>query len=120
MFVHCISINTLQRPKSIFSIIQNFFMKSPKIELPETLYKEIGNHIPRCFQEEGGMGLSFVFCVDTRIDIKEICNKYNYDIGDNLYKMEIDNGTYNNNYKIYPTYTNKIYEPKYILKSVVG
>jgi len=88
-------------------------MRKQHIELPDILYKELGQDIPKCFQYEGGMGLSFIFCVDAKVDIKEICKKYNYDIGDNLYKMEINKNTYNNNYKIVPSYTN---EPKYILQ----
>ena len=116
MFVHLISINTLQRPKSIFSLIQNFFIQKQTIELPDILYKELGQDIPKCFQYEDGMGLSFIFCVDTKVDIKEICKKYNYDIGDKLYKMEINDNTYNNNYKIVPSYTNEQTEPKYILQ----
>jgi len=116
MFVHCISINTLQRPQSLFSLIKNIFIKKQNIELPEIIYKEIGKDIPKYYQYEGGMGLSFVFCVDAKVNIKELCKKYNYDIGENLYKMEIDDKTYNNNFKIYPIYTNMINEPKYILK----
>jgi hypothetical protein len=113
MFVNCFTINTLQRPKTIFSILQNVLIKTQKNELPEIMYKELGNNIPKCHQCEGGMGLSFTFCVDDKVDIKEICKKYNYDIGDILYKMEINENTYNNNYQLYPTYISK---PMYILK----
>ena len=113
MFVNCITINTLQRPKTIFSLIKNVLFKSQPKELPEIMYKELGNNIPKCLEYEGSMGLSFTFCVDAKVDIKEICKKNNYDIGDTLYKMEIDVNTYNNNYQIYPTY---ICKPMYILK----
>ena len=113
MFVNCFTINTLQRSKTILSLFQNVFIKKPKIELPELMYKELDNKIPKCLQFEGGMGLSFTFCVDEKVDIKEICKKYNYDIGDTLYKMEIDDNTYNNKYQLYPTY---ICKPMYILK----
>ena len=108
MFVRCFTINTLQRPKRLFS----FFNQK---ELPELMYKELGNNIPKCFQYEGGMGLTFIFCVDSDVDIKRICKKYNYDIGDTLYEMEIDEITYNNKYQIYPT---NIYKPTYILKNL--
>jgi len=113
MFVNCFTINTLQRSKSIFSTLQNMLFKNQPKELPEIMYKELGNNIPKCLEYEGGMGLSFTFCVDAKVDIKEICKKYNYDIGDTLYKMEIDEKTYNNNYQLYPTY---ICKPMYILK----
>ena len=113
MFVHCFTINTLQRSKTIFSLLQNIFIKTPKIELPELMYKELGHNIPKCLEYEGGMGLSFTFCVDEKVDIKKICKKYNYDVGDTLYRMEIDDHTYNNKYQIYPTY---ICKPMYILK----
>ena len=113
MFVHCFTINTLQRSKSIFSLVQNRLFKSQPKELPEIMYKELGTNIPRCLEYEGGMGLSYTFCVDAKVEIKEICKKYNYDIGDTLYKMEIDASTYNNQYQIYPTY---ICKPMYILK----
>ena len=33
------------------------------------------------------------------VNIGEICKKYNYDIGTDLYTMKIDDKTYNNNYK---------------------
>ena len=107
MFVKCFTINTLQRPKTIFSLF-----KPQQKELPEIMYKELGNNIPKCFQYEGGMGLTFIFCVDSDVDIKRICKKYNYDIGDTLHKMQIDDITYNNNYQVYPT---NIYKPTYIL-----
>jgi hypothetical protein len=113
MFVNCFTINTLQRPKTIFSLLQNVLFNSPIKELPEIMYKELGNNIPKCLQFEGGMGLSFTFCVDAKVDVKEICKKYNYDIGDTLYEMEIEPHTYNNNYQVYPTY---ICKPMYILK----
>ena len=113
MLVNCFTINTLQRSKTIFSFIQNVLFKSQPKELPEIMYKELGNNIPKCLQYEGGMGLSFTFCVDDKVDIKEICKKYNYDIGDTLYKMEIDEHTYNNQYQLYPTY---ICKPMYILQ----
>jgi hypothetical protein len=113
MFVNCFTINTLQRSKTIFSIIKNVLIKPQKNELPEIMYKELGNNIPKCIQYEGSMGLSFTFCVDDKVNIKEICKKYNYDIGDTLYRMEINENTYNNNYQLYPTY---ICKPMYILK----
>jgi hypothetical protein len=115
MFVHCFSINTLQRPKTFLSLLKNVLFTTPPKELPEIMYKELGNNIPKCLQYEGGMGLSFTFCVDAKVDIKEICKKYNYDIGDTLYKMEIEEHTYNNNYQIYPTY---ICKPMYMLKNI--
>ena len=113
MFVNCFTINTLQRSKSIFSLLQNVLIKNQKKELPEIMYKELGYNIPKCLEYEGGMGLSFTFCVDEKVDIKEICKKYNYDIGDTLYKMEINDNTYNNNYQLYPTY---ICKPMYMLE----
>ena len=109
MFVRCFTINTLQRPKPFFS-----FLQTPKKELPEIMYTELGNNIPKCLQYEGGQGLSFTFCVDSKVDIKEICKKYNYDIGDTLYEMEIGEHTYNNKYQVHPTY---ICKPMYMLKS---
>jgi len=57
MFVNCISINTLQRPKTIFSLLKNVLIKNQLTELPEIMYKELGHNIPKCFQYEGGMGL---------------------------------------------------------------
>ena len=113
MFVNCFTINTLQRSKGIFSSLQNILFKTQQKELPEIMYKELGHNIPKCLEYEGEMGLSFTFCVDAKVDIKEICKKYNYYIGDTLYKMEIDEKTYNNNYQLYPTY---ICKPMYILK----
>ena len=116
MFVNCFTINTLQRPKPIFSLLQNVLLRNQQKELPEIMYKELGNNIPKCLQYEGGMGVSFTFCVDAKVDIKEICKIYNYDIGDTLYKMEIEDHTYNNKYQLYPTY---ICKPMYILKQAL-
>ena len=113
MFVNCFTINTLHRPKPIFYLLKDVLFKTSKKELPEIIYKELGNNIPKCFKYESGMGLSFTFCVDAKVDVKELCRKYNYNIGDTLYKMEIDEHTYNNNYQVYPTYISK---PMYILK----
>ena len=86
MFVNCITINTSQRPKNVL------FKSSPK-ELPEIMYKEVGNNIPKCLEYKGGMDLSYTFCIDEKVDINIICKKYKYDIGDTLYKMEIDAST---------------------------
>ena len=110
MFVKCFTINTLQRSKTIFSLF-----KPQQKELPEIMYKELGKNIPKCLQYEGGMGLSFTFCVDSKVDVKEICKKYNYDVGDTLYEMVIEPHTYNNKYQIYPNY---ICKPMYILKKL--
>ncbi len=115
MFVNCFTINTLQRSKTLFSLIKNFLIKTQSIELPEIMYKELGDNIPKHIQYEGGMGLSFTFCVDEKVDIKEICKKYNYDIGDTLYKMEIEPHTYNKCYQLCPTY---ICKPMYILQPI--
>ena len=115
MFVNCFTINTLQRPKTIFFLLKNMLFKNQPTELPEIMYKELGHNIPKYIEYESGMGLSYTFCVDANVNIKEICKKYNYDIGDTLYKMEINENTYNNNFQLHPTYVCK---PMYILSRV--
>ena len=57
--------------------------------------------------------ITHLFCVDENINIKEICNKFNYDIG-KPYKIEIENYMYNNNYTIYNSYKKE--GPRFYLK----
>jgi hypothetical protein len=78
------------------------------------LSNEFGENIPKSLCYEGGQ-LGFIthlFCVDIFVNVKEICNKYKYDIG-KLYKIEIDDNKYNNNYIIHPSY--KIDGPRFYL-----
>jgi hypothetical protein len=92
MFVHCFTITIKTgSPTSIKSIYQDF-----------------GLNIPKYLQYEGGSGgCTFLFCVDISVNIIEICNKYICELG-SLYKLEIDDNTYNNSYTICPTYSKDI------------
>jgi hypothetical protein len=69
------------------------------------LSKTFGDNIPESLQFEGGKlyFITHLFCVDENVNIKEICNKLKYDIGE-PYKIEIEDYMYNNNYTICNSY----------------
>lgn len=83
-----------------------------KNDIPiDTVYSELSkkstistNNIPRYLPYEGGGGGTYLCCVENTVDVVEICNKYNYEIG-TIYTLEIDNETYNNNFTVFPTYS---------------
>lgn len=69
-----------------------------------TVHSEFGTNIPNFLQYEGGSGgCTFLCCVDIQVNVKEICDKYNYECG-TLYQIHIDDNKYNNLYIIYPSY----------------
>lgn len=63
------------------------------------VHKEFGTNIPKYNALEGGdyLGPEYLCCVDTNVNVKSICNKYNYVLSE-LYKMNIDSSKYNSNY----------------------
>jgi hypothetical protein len=100
MFVNCFTITI---PTNIFEIAI------------KELSKKFGDNIPKSLPFDGGMlyYITHLFCVDENVDIKEICNKYNYEIGE-PYKIEIDDSMYNNNYTICISYKKE--GPRFYLK----
>ena len=100
MFVNCFTVTI---PTSIF-----------KITIKE-LSKKFGDNIPKSLPFEGGKlyFITHLFCVDENINIKEICNKYNYDIG-KPYKIKIEDYMYNENYTICNNYKKE--GPRFYLK----
>ena len=90
MFVNCF---TVTMPSSISEIAM------------KEISKEFGENIPKSLPFEGGFlyFITHVFCVDSNINIEEISNKYNYDMG-KPYKIEIEDYMYNNNYTIHISY----------------
>ena len=100
MFVNCFTVTI---PTNIFEIAI------------KELSKEFGNNIPKSLPFEGGFlyFITHLFCVDENINIEEICNKYNYDIG-KPYKIEIEDYMYNNNYTIHISYKKE--GPRFYLK----
>jgi hypothetical protein len=85
----------------------------------ETTIKELsnnfGDNIPNSLPFEGGKFyyISHLFCIDENVNIKEICNKLNYDIG-KPFKIEIEDYIYNNNYTICNSYKKE--GPRFYLK----
>jgi hypothetical protein len=77
----------------------------------EQLSKEFGENIPKFLLFEDGFlyFITHIFCVDVSVNIKEICNKYNYDMK-KPYKIEIEDYMYNNNYKLNISYKKKVIE----------
>ena len=90
MFVNCFTVIMLS---SIY-----------KIAIKQ-LSNEFGKNIPRFSPYEGGnIGfITHLCCVDTNVNVKQICEKYNYEMG-NPTKMLIEDSMYNSNYTIYNTY----------------
>lgn len=74
-------------------------------ELIRQICSEFGENIPKPLRYEGGeIGfITHLFCVNVETNVKKICDKYNF-IMESLYKIEVDNSYYNNNYTIYPSY----------------
>ena len=71
----------------------------------KNLSKEFGKNIPRFSPYEGGkLGfITHLCCVDTNINVEEICKKHDYKMG-TPEKILIESNMYNNNYTIYNTY----------------
>ncbi len=69
------------------------------------LSKEFGKNIPRFLPYEGGpLGfITHLCCVDEKINVEEICKRYDYKMG-NQTKMLVEDNMYNSNYTIYNTY----------------
>jgi hypothetical protein len=93
------------------------------VTMPSSIYKiginklsnEFGKNIPRFSPYEGGkMGfITHLCCVDSNINVEEICKKYNYEMG-NPTKMLVEDSMYNSNYTIYNTYNKE--GPKFRLE----
>ena len=94
MFVNCFTI-TIPTKTNIVEIAIN------------ELSKKFGDNIPKSLPFDGGKlyYITHLFCVDENVDVKEICNKYNYEIEiGEPYKIEIEDCMYNNNYTICNSY----------------
>ena len=81
----------------------------------KTITNEFGKNIPKSLPYEGGpMGfITHLFCVDTNVNIKEICIKNNCEMKE-LYKMQIEEHMYSNKYIIRNTYNKQ--EPPFRLE----
>ena len=90
MFVNCFTV-------TIPSTISEIAIKE--------LSKEFGENIPKSLPFDGRYlyFITHLFCVDENVNIKEICNKLNYEIGKS-YIIEIEDYMYNNNYTICNSY----------------
>ena len=83
----------------------------------DTFYTELGNgsNIPKYLQYEGGnRGNTFLFCIDSSVNVQEICDKYKYECG-TIYQLEIEENTYHHSHTIYPTYAKD--GPKFVLQT---
>ena len=90
MFVNCFTVTI---PTNIFEIAIKEFSK------------EFGDNIPKSLPLVDGFlyFITHLFCIDENINLEEIGNKYNYDIG-KPYKIKIEDYMYNNNYTIHINY----------------
>jgi len=100
MFVNCFTV----------TMISKFYDSTLK-----AISNEFGKNIPRSLPYEGGtLGfITHLFCVDANVNVEEICKKYKCEI-DKLYKIQIDEHMYNNNYTIHNTYNKE--GPKFCLE----
>ena len=89
------------------------FVKCFTVTISSSIYKtaitqlsrEFGKNIP-CFSPYEGGPLGFIThlcCVDEKINVEEICKKYDYKMGTPT-KILIENSMYNSNYTIYNIY----------------
>jgi hypothetical protein len=93
MFVNCFNV----------TIASQFYESMLK-----KLSNEFGKNIPKSLPYEGGpIGfITHLFCVDSNVNIKEICIKNNCEMKE-LYKMKIEQHMYNNKHIILNTYNNQ-------------
>lgn len=87
---------------NIFKVIMVAQFYKPTLKV---ITNEFGKNIPKSLPYEGGpFGfITHLFCVDTNINIQEICIKNNCEIKE-PYKMKIEEHMYNNKYIIRNTY----------------
>lgn len=74
----------------------------------ETLYSSFGNNIPKYselkFLNKTNGEQHYLFCVDSNINAKELCNKYHYNYLLNQSSTYIGNDKYNDKHKIIVQY----------------
>ena len=97
---------------NIFTVIMLARFSEPTLKL---ISNEFGKNIPKSLPYEGGpFGFTtHLFCVDTNVNIEEICKKNNCEMKE-PYKMKIEEHMYNNKYRIYNTYNKE--GPPFCLK----
>lgn len=79
----------------------------------EEFYKNLGINIPKYLEYEGEER-EYIFCIDNKLDINAICNKFG--IKDfSISKITIDKEKFNYKYQIRPTYDDR----EYILSSTI-
>ncbi len=76
-----------------------------KINNFDAFIVELGEGLPKYRPLEGGsMGFArYIFCVDHKVDIKTLLNKYEFKFA-YLQEMEIRDNEYNSDYEILPVY----------------
>ena len=71
----------------------------------ETLLVEFGDNIPDPCPYEGPLdGAVYLCCADINVDVESICKRYDYICHTPLYKLEVDESQFNNEYMILPVY----------------
>ena len=101
MYVNCFTLNSSKVKKTFFNSSKIYVDNID--DIINIIYAEFGQNIPKYFKYSDDHYIKYLFCVDKYIDVVTICKKNNFTI-DNLYEMEIEFDTYNNDYTIYPTY----------------
>jgi hypothetical protein len=104
MKVYCFTINNC-RTLTAYQDGREIEDKNSVGPIPvEDLSKEFGENIPKYVYYDGGYGSTVLFCVDINVDVRKICEKYNYRISDRLEIIDVESSMYNNRYSIYPNY----------------
>lgn len=83
----------------------------------ERLHKSFGFNIPKYLQYEGGTGLNYLCCVDSKVEIDKICDIFHFEYSRPFYEMDINKKYYTNEYIIHPTY--KKDGPKFLLRKLI-
>jgi hypothetical protein len=98
MFVYCFTLNSKKK-------LDESLANNDKSRF-DAVYDEFGQNIPKYCIYDGGIGSTYLFCVDVNVNITAICAKYNFSIG-SLYSIMIDESMYNNSYQIVPNHNYK-------------
>jgi hypothetical protein len=69
------------------------------------LAEKFGDNYPKYSMIDGKSGITHLFCIDSKIDVRTICNFYKYEIYTDPYQMNIEPEQYSNDYIIKPDYT---------------
>ena len=79
-------------------MLVNYYILQKLIDVPtsvDIIYEECGTNLPpyNVVNESDVSGCIYLFCVDSAVDVKSICNKYNY-LCNFLVQYEVEDSLY--------------------------